>query len=148
MAPDLTDLKYSDKKYDGWRQAENTVTFSGSVSGKTTDIFTVTGDVRAKVVAVCSSMLSGASATIAVGTSSLTSGIIAQTTATDIDTNEIWHDTSPDANIENVSVMTENIIANGLNIGYTVGNDDITGGTLRFLALWKPLSADGNVVSS
>ena len=148
MAPDLTDLKYSDIRYDGWRQAQNTVTFTGSVSGTTFDLFDVTGDVVAKVVGVCTTTLSGASAVIEVGVTGNLSGIIAQTTATDIDVNEIWHDASPDSGVEASTVMAEKIVANGLNISSTVTVADIVSGAIKFICLWKPLSTDGDVVSS
>lgn len=157
MAPDLTDMTYSNLRYDGWKQAENTITFTGSVSGSAGDkdgtgnpfnIFSVTGDVIAKVIGVCTTTLSGASAVLAVGVSNSVSGIIAQTTATNIAASEIWHDATPDSGVELSSVMAERIIANGLNIAGNVATADIVSGAIRFICLWKPLSDDGDVVAA
>jgi len=150
----LNDLKHSDFQYDGWRQIEKEITFDGSTTnaigdhdgeGNPFDIFTVTGTVRVKVYAVCTTLLAGASATLEVGVTGATAGIIALTTATDIDASEIWHDASPDAGVELSSVVAENIVANGLDIKGEVKTQNITAGVIKFYCLWKPVSRDGKV---
>ena len=157
MAPTLTDIEYSDKRYDGWRQAQKSVTFAGTVSGGIGDIdkannpftiFTVTGDVKVKVVGICTTTLSGAASVIEIGVSNNLSGILVQTTAEDIDVNEIWHDASPDSGVEASTVMSEKIVANGLDIIGTVLTANLSAGVVKFDCLWKPLSTDGNVVSA
>jgi len=153
----LNDLDWTNSMYDSWRQVEKTITFDGGTAnaigdhdgtGDPFDIFTVTGTVRAKVFAICTTNLAGASATLEVGTAGTTAGIIAQTTATDIDAGEIWHDASPDAQVEAASVATENIIANGADIVGTCGTANITAGVIKFICLWKPVSTDGNVTAA
>ena len=93
---------------DGWRRTDKVITFDGGTpnaigdydgTGDPFTIFTVTGAVSVRLVAYCTTDLAGGSATLEVGTTKNTAGIIAQTTATDIDENEIWHDTSPDASV-------------------------------------------------
>jgi len=156
MAPDTTDLQYSNLRYDGWRQSQKSITFNGAVSGAIGDfsigspfnIFTVTGDVIVKVLGICTTVVSGAAATISVGVTGTTSGIINTTTADNINANDIWHDTSPDTGIELSSVISENIIANGLDIIGTVATANVSSGVVKFDCLWKPLSDDGLVVSA
>lgn len=109
-------------------------------------LFTVTGVVQMKLFGICTVNLAGASATLEVGTALSTAGLIAQTTATDIDANEIWHDATPDASIELFSVATTKIVTQ--NVIETVGTADITSGNVYYICLWAPLSPDGRVVST
>ena len=154
---DLNDLKYSDIKYTGWRAISKEITFDGGTTnaigdydgtGNPFDIFTVTGNVIVKVIGICTTNLAGSSATLEVGITGGTAKIIAQTTATDIDAGEIWHDASPDSGVEASSVLAEKIIANGKDIVGTVGTANITAGVIKFICLWKPIDADGNVVAA
>jgi hypothetical protein len=153
----LDDLNWTNKMYDSWRQVSKTITFDGGTAnaigdhdgtGDPFDIFTVTGTVKVKVYAICTTNLAGASSTLEVGTATTTAGIIAQTTGTDIDAGEIWHDASPDAQVEAASVVAEKIVANGADIVGTVGTANITAGVIKFICLWKPVSTDGNVVAA
>jgi len=160
MSNNLNDLDFSTRKYDGWQQAEKSITFNGAVSGaigdidkanNPFDIFTVTGDVKVKIVGICTTTLSGSSATVEVGVSGATAAIIAQTTVSGADTitkNEIWHDVDPDTEIELATVMTEKIIANGLDVIGVVASANIDNGVIRFNCLWRPLSVDGKIVAA
>lgn len=122
------------------------ITYAAGTTGATgaTTLFTVTGVVAVRVFAVCSSDLtSGGSATIEVGIAGNTAALIAQTTATGIDTGEFWIDTGP-ATIEllpNPSLCKSNIIQ-------TIGTTTITGGTLSYYCIWVPISSDGDVVAA
>jgi len=156
MQETITDIAYSNYKFDGWRQVQKSITFDGGTTnaigdydgtGNPFSIFSVTGDVIAKVLAVCTTNLAGGSATLSVGVvgTSQSAKIIAVTTATDITAGEIWHDATPDSFVEASSVMAENVIANGANIIGTVGTANITSGVMKFICLWKPLSSNGGV---
>lgn len=154
MAGDISDINYSNMRYDGWRQTEKEITFNGGTenaigdfdgTGNPFTIFSVTGNVKVKVSAICTTNLAGASATLEVGVTGSTASLIAQTTATDIDANEIWHDATPDSPVEASSVITEKIIANGLDIIGTVATANITAGVIKFVCLWKPITSDGAV---
>lgn len=112
-------------------------------TGNPATLFTVTGTVAMKILAKCTTDLAGASATLEVGTSATTAGLIAQTTATDIDEDEIWHDASPDASVEETSVLAERIVSD--NVIQTVGTANITAGVITYTCLWYPLSEDGLV---
>lgn len=108
-------------------------------------LFTVTGVVAVRVFGVCTTNLAG-TGTVEVGTALSTAGLIAQTTGTDIDANEIWHDATPDASVELLTVATTKIITQ--NIIETVGTADITSGNIYYVCLWTPLTTDGNVVAA
>jgi hypothetical protein len=115
-------------------------------TGNPATLFTITGTVLLRILAKCTDSLTGASATIEVGTALLTTGMIPLTTATEIDVNEIWHDATPDSSLEATTVLTQQIVAQ--DIIQTVRTANITGGSIKYTALWYPLSADGNVVAA
>ena len=112
-------------------------------------IFTVTGDVLLKIFGVCTTLLGGATATVEVGLTGNTAGLIAQTVATDIDASEIWNDTTPGVGTDTYANVTgPHIVVNGSDILETIGTTDITSGDMYYVCLWRPLSVDGNVVSA
>lgn len=138
----------------GWNLATHVATFDGGTTnargdqdgtGNPTTLFTVTGDVLCCVFAKCNTLLTGSSATIEVGISGATATIIAQTTAEDIDANEIWQDNSPETGVAN---LTPKVIVGGADIIETIGTANITAGALTYYCLWTPISADGNVVAA
>ena len=156
MSTNLTDLKYSDRQYSALRHCEKSITFAGGTvnaigdfdgTGDPFDIFNVTGTVKARVFAVCTTTLTiTATATLEVGTAKTTAGIIALTAGDAIDVNEIWHDASPDTSVEALTTVTENIITQDV-IGTTATANILTG-VIKFICVWVPISADGNVVAS
>ena len=138
-------------------KAEKLMTFDGATendpgdyngTGNPATLFTVTGTVLLRLLAVCQTAVVGASATLEVGHAGSTAKLIAQTTAANIIANEIWHDNSPDSSVELSSVLVENILANGLDIIQTVGTANITSGVIRYTALWYPLSINAKVVAA
>lgn len=114
-------------------------------AGNPATLFTVTGDVILRIIAICKTNLAGANATLEVGVSGDTAKFIAQTTATDIDANEIWHDATPDASIELDTVSTPWIVSNGQDVIQTVGTANITSGKIDYYCQFRPLSNDANV---
>ena len=145
----VTDINWS-------LQVVKDMTFAGGTAndpgdedgtGNPATLFTVTGPVLIEVIGYCTTSLEGASATLEVGVSGNTNGITAQTTATDIDAGEIWHDASPDANFEASSVAAQRIL-NNTNVIQTVGTANITAGAIRYVAYWYPLSPDASVVAA
>lgn len=142
----------ANQNWPQYKSIESTVTFDGGTTNGIGDytgtnnpytLFTVTGVVEISILAICTVSLVGASATIEVGTATTTAGLIAQTTATDIDADDIWHDASPDATVELTSVVTRKIVSE--NVIITVGTANITAGAIKFIIRWAPLSSDGNV---
>ena len=113
-------------------------------------LFTVTGDVIVKVIAhVTETVVEGVGGgTIEVGITGATATIIAQAVATTLDVGEIWHDATPDIDIELLSVISEVILVGGPDIFATIAGQNITDGTVAFYLFWTPLSSDGNVVAA
>lgn len=124
--------------------ATKTITYAAGTTGATgaTTLFTVTGAVAVRLFGVCSVDLTG-SGTLEAGIAGNTAALLAQTTGTAIDANEVWIDTSP-ATIEALPALQ--IIGAGQDIIQTIGTDTITAGTLTYYCLWTPISTDGTVV--
>lgn len=127
--------------------ASKEITYAAGTTGATgaTTLFTVTGVVAARVFAVCSSDLtSGGAATIEVGIAGNTASLTAQTTATAIDTGEIWIDATP-ATVEALPALS---ILSATSIIQTIASTTITGGVLKYYVLWTPISEDGDIVAA
>ena len=110
-----------------------------------TTLFTVTGDVIVQVFGVCSEDLVSSSGTIEVGITGNTASIIAQTTASGIDTGEVWVDNAP-ATVE--TLPSGLIITGGADIKETIATADITDGTLTLYCIFRPLSADATITAA
>ena len=144
----VTDINWS-------LQAQKVMTFAGATTddpgeydgaGNPATLFTVTGTCLVRILAKCTTTLTGASATLEVGTALDTDGLIANTTGTDIDVNEIWHDASPDNSIEAPTVLAQKIVSD--NIIQTVATADVTAGVIEYTAIWYPLTPDSSVVAA
>ena len=127
--------------------ARKTVTFSNTTG--TVNLFTVTGDVLVKIVAVCTTnVASAAAANVEVGIAGSTGSIIPTTLSTDLADREIWHDNSPDSEIEAFSdASREYIISDGNDVVLTL-SAQVDSGALNFYCIYTPLSTDGAVVSA
>lgn len=124
---------------------QKTITFAAATTGAvaTHNLFKVTGTVAITLIGICTTDLAGATATLRVGTAKNDALLIASTTATDIDANEIWHDATPDSSLEATSVLRKYVCCQ--DIIYKVGTAAISGGVITFLAYWTPLSNNGKV---
>lgn len=113
-------------------------------------LFNVTGEVLLRIFGVCTvDLVSAGGGTLEVGLTGNTAALIAQTTATDIDANDIWNDSSPAVRTDTLANVTgPHVVVNGSDIIETVGTADITAGNIYYVCLWRPLSPDGNVVSA
>ncbi len=122
-----------------------TITYVAGTTGKiaSTTLCTVTGVVALSIFGVCSTNLAGPSATLEVGTAATTAGLIAQTTGTDIDVNEIWHDAAPDKSVELTSVILKNIVTD--DVLQKIATAAVSAGVITYYILWAPISANGNV---
>jgi hypothetical protein len=133
-------------------RVNNRVTFDGGAgSGAvgTVALFTITGAVHVVVVGHCEDDLTeaGATATIEVGITGATAGLIAQVNAVNIDTGEIWFDATP-ADMKVLTSLGGAFIGGGEDIFATIGTQNVTGGVIDFVCFWTPLSSDGNVVAA
>lgn len=113
---------------------------TGAVGAHT--LGTVTGLIAIRVVGVVVSDVSGAG-TIECGVAGNTAALLAQVAGTALDAGEIWHDATPDAKIENVSVLSTKMITTDTLL-LTIATDTLTGGSVDLTILWAPISEDGN----
>ena len=128
-----------------------TVTFTGAstlgLAGSNTTWFTVTGEILVvAIVPFCTLGLdeSGATATITLGVTTATTLFIAATNSVEIDTNEFWVDTTPDANgIALPAALKDIVITDNIISACAVTNTNV--GTMRVDLYWMPLSADASV---
>lgn len=99
-------------------------------------VFTVGGYVLIeKITAVCTGSLVGPLAQISLGVVGATSMLIASTLAT------------PVSGGASVPASMLNVVSKANVVG-TVTAADITGGSMRFTVLWRPVSASGTVVAA
>jgi len=119
-------------------------------TGNPQSLFTVTGEVLVGVYGVCTTLLASAGgATIGVGTADNANGIIPSTTATDIDADEVWVDSSPSTDLISVDELIYYIVTNGNNLVETTANSqDITAGQIYYVCLWRPLSEGATLVAA
>lgn len=132
------------------RTHNKTIAFTGAAglgAVGTVAIGTVTGRVFIhRITAYCTESLVGATATISLGVTGATTFFVASTTAEDIDTDEWWFDTAPDAAAFDISSSTgafTSVIA--ADIIATVGTANITDGTIVFEVVWEPVSVGGSL---
>ncbi len=112
-------------------------------------LFTTAGDVIVRVYGVCTTTLTGASATVSVGVTGNTAGIIALETATDIVATGIYLSaTQVTGTVALSSVPGPLILSNALTINEYVATADVTAGNIYYVCLWRPLSYGGLVSPS
>lgn len=135
------------------RSVTKSITFTGAANlgaVGAVPLYTVTGEVL--VVALiprCETNLgeAAATATLALGVTGSTSLFIGATNAVDIDADEFWVDTSPDAAGVALPAALKDIAITADIIG-TVAAQAVNAGVLEFVLYWLPLSADANVVAA
>lgn len=120
-------------------------TFVAGTTGATGQhtVFTVTGDVIVTVVGICNTTLTGATATISVGTAGNVAAILGLTTATNIVANDVWLTASTPADVG--ATPGTFVVANGADITFDILTTAITGGVLDVYCLWRPLSTDASI---
>jgi len=121
------------------------LTFTGAAPAAT-DLFTVTGDIHVRIIAVCTTLIGAGAANGEVGIAGATDTIIASTLMSDIDAGEIWHDATPDAEIELDTVEKGFYITNSNDIILTP-DAAIPSGVIEFYCFWYALS-DGALVEA
>ncbi len=123
-----------------------TVTFANT--GVDVDLFTVTGDVIVRLVAVCgTNVASAGGANIGVDANGV--ALIADTDCTLLLAGEIWHDATPDAEVEAIAVLKEFIIADGNDIVLDIENaKQVDSGVINFYCIWTALSSNGAVAAA
>jgi len=133
--------------YNSYNYLAVPITFAALTTGSvaTHEIFTVTGMVRMVIIPECTVNVAG-SGTIELGVAGDTDAFIATTTGTDIDAGEIWLDASPTELAFSYSSILDKVVAGGLDVGYEIKTDTLTGGDITFHCWWTPLNSTGAVV--
>jgi hypothetical protein len=124
------------------------VTFVNTVAD--VDLFTVTGDVICRVVAICKTATESAGAcTASVGIAGATQAFIATTDVTTIEALDVWAAAAPATTyaLMTVNSLVGTIVATGQKITLT-RSAQIDSGRIVFYCIWTALSADGNVVAA
>ena len=121
-------------------------------TGNPATLFTVTGDVIITLTSTCQTSLEGGSATLKVGISDISNGILTSITATFYDADHSWSETGGTNTVINADPGGANsgvkLIAGGQDIIQTVGAANITAGAITYYCFWRPLSSDGNIVAA
>lgn len=129
-----------------------TVTFTGAAGVGaigTIDLFRVTGDVLVRIFGACvTDLASAGGGTISVGYAADVDALIAVTTATDIDANELWKDNSPDVSMGDLSTLPLLPVVNGQDIIANILVGNITSGQITFYMFVVPLSSDAAIFVS
>jgi len=142
---------------------KRTITFAGATAdawgndGGALDgsaIYTVTGLVFVQLIAVCTTSLTGTSATIETGITGDTAIFMPTETSTQIDAGQIWFNDAGNAAygiIGEETAAADNLpeyALNGNDIILTFKTADTETGVLDFYAIWNPISTDGNLVAT
>lgn len=115
------------------------------------EIVTVTGQVEIKILPFITATLTsgGGTATLVLGDETTTNSLITSTDAENLATGEWWFDSTDTRTLAKRTVFEslEFVIGNGKDVGYTIGTEALTGGTITFYVWWKPMDATGNCVA-
>lgn len=149
--------------YDTSHYLAVTVDFDGTtgaghwgLSGETDEVLTVTGAVRIRLLMECTDTCTGTDGgTIALWAGTSEDVILAATVIntegadnTNLDSGEIWLDTSPTEHTAiGASGFFDFVVVGGLDVGLDCQVQDIADGTIVFHVWWTPLDATGNVVA-
>ena len=103
-------------------------------------IVTVGTQCKVRILAIALSECKGSagSATIALGTTALTTGMIGTTLASSIDVGEYWSSSDSTYNLKVAYPSTYVEIVTADNIGYTIGTEAFTHGQIQFYVWWDP----------
>jgi hypothetical protein len=132
-----------------WNACKKSLTYvagtTGAVGAQT--LFTVTGLVRMRIYARClTTLTSGGTPAMSIGTALKTAGIIAATDPTTIAANELWNDATSDSSVEPDTAVITNAVSQ--NVIQTIATATVTAGVMEFYCVWQPLSPDGTVVAA
>ena len=122
------------------------ITFTNLVAAA--DLFTVTGDVIVRIIAVVKTNCASAGACNAeVGIAADTDAILPATDVTLLAAQEIWHNATPDSEIEALVTFREYIITDGNDIIITP-SAQIDSGAISFYCFFTSLSSGATVVAA
>lgn len=142
---------------------KRTVTFTGATAdtwgndGGAKDggvLFTVTGLIQCKLIAVCKTSCTGAGSTDEVGITGATAIFMPTTTMTSLDAGHVWlNDATPASYfiVGEEQAAADNLpiyVLNGNDIILTTKTANTEAGVVDFYLIWSPLSDDASVVAT
>ena len=135
---------------DQWRVLEKSIV-KGDTGAAAIPLFVASGTVEMGVVGLVTETITGTGAeTLSVGPTASKQAFIVNTKATDLTAGDVWHDTSPDTNIELSSVLAPKIVhlttAASVGIFQLPTDTQWTAGAITFVCRWRPLTAGSSVV--
>jgi hypothetical protein len=120
----------------------------------TQETLAVTGLCRIRTWVNCTGTLTDAAdlATIQYGYAGTTNAFIAATGAAGnggntISDGEIWIDATPADTIDTYANMVFDYVSDGIDIGYEIAGEALTGGSLVFHYVWEPMEAGASCVA-
>jgi len=114
-------------------------------------VFTTSGLVEMYLTPVVTgSLTSSGGATLTLGDTTTTNILVASTNYTALTANLIWSATTPVSSYVGGSTIgaLHIVTSSPNNIGYTVGTAALTGGSIAFNALWRPITIGSTVVAA
>lgn len=117
-------------------------------------LFTVTGLIQCKLIAVCKTNCTGAGSTDEVGITGATAIFMPITTMTSLDAGHIWLNDSTPATyfiVGEEQAAADNLpiyVLNGNDIIMTTKTANTEAGVVDFYLIWSPLSDDASVVAT
>jgi hypothetical protein len=125
-----------------------TITFTGAAGAGAIGqvaVATITGAVLVeRVIARCTTSLTGALATLSLGHAGAVALLIPLTTATLIVSGKFWGDATPVAGGLALGALLKDVAINA-NITLDVLTAAVATGVLEIDFVWRPLSSDGNL---
>lgn len=113
------------------------------------EVFNVTGLVRLQMWITCTGNVgsAGGNAVLMFGHEDDTDAFIAATDETEIDSGDLWYDTTPTLAVDTFGNVVMDYVSNGKDVGYEIDTEACNAGTLVCHCVWQPLNATGNVVA-
>ena len=132
-------------------KCKKTITFAAATTGAVAskELFNVTGTVLATIIGVCTTNvdMTGAGATLSLGTSASVTAFIGATAGDAIDVGEmVGVHTTPPTSIVMSDTIPQWIYCKDIDLGYAVGTDSLSAGVIDFYCLWYPIVEGSTVV--
>ncbi|HYE76650.1 MAG TPA: hypothetical protein VEI97_01560, partial [bacterium] len=115
------------------------------------EIATVTGAARLVILPQVTGAptSAGSAATLVLGDETTSNSLIASTDAENLAVGEWWFDATDTRTVASRTIYEklDFLVHNGKDIGYTIGTEALTGGSIKFNVFWEPLDATGHVAA-
>src|SRR5574343_43498 len=125
-----------------WIYTPLEITFAAVTTGSQTkhEILTVTGLNRVRIMAVVGAADVTGSGSIQLGDETTTDALIGATTGSALDIGELWYTTTSTLKAKHATDCILDYVTNGLDLGYEITSNTLTGGVVTFHMWWQPLS--------